>query len=373
MRIHPLLLLLACNNDKAGETGAPDDTGVPQDTDTGEPVDTDTGPGPDTDTDTDTESGDSRPTGDATLGFALSGDWEGTTLTLTWFDPTAGYAWSYGDQIASEAVSAETVEVDVTAPSTDALIELDPENAPGMLVALYAPALHVDADGDGELSGDETYLGVGQIWPVWVEGDIPSAWSSAGVLEGWNALSYAAEGEPPTAGDASAIPLDAGFTLAESVTVGGTWEGGDTDGVRLVLFPGTVLAGGSVDEVLYNEPLSDPWEISLAGEPPEDHFASMDGYSGSLALELPYTFADNDGNEELSWGDETLYFACYGDAAVGVAWLPPPADLQAGYLMASAGLSPGWAALAVSGSGFTAVPEDERGALNLSDACGVGF
>ena len=202
-----------------------------------------------------------------------------------------------------------------------------------------------------------------------VAGTIPSSWADAGVVEGWNALQYSADGEPPIVGDLSAIPVPANFTLTDSLTLSGTWIGDDATDVRLVLFPGPGLTGGSVDEVLYDAPYADPWSITLSGEPPADHFSSVDGISGEVALEMPLTFRDNDGNEELNWGDDLLYFACYDDAVVALGYLPEVTELQAGYLLELSGLTPGWAALTIASIGAAPVPEADRENLELSDVC----
>jgi len=340
----------------------PEETG-PAETGGGGGDDTDSGGGGDSETASD------RPDGDATVTFALTGDWEGTTLTLTQIDPTSGYSWHVGDRVASEEVTGDSLDVALSVPDEADLIQPDPDAWPDLWFLPLAAALHVDLDGNGGLTGDESYAGVGAVWVTWVEGEIPDEWSANGMDPGWNAMSYAIDGVTPVVGNLASVPLDAGLLGADSVTVGGTWTRGDTADVRLILLPAHVMAGGEVDALLYDEPLEDPWEITMSGDPPEDHYSRADSLGGEIVFEFPYAFRDVDGGGTLDDGDEAQSFACDGDAAVALAYIPPVNTLYAGFQLSRAELHTGWLALSISPDHTGELAAEDAGALELSDAC----
>lgn len=317
----------------------------------------------------DSETGADRPDGDATATFTLTGDWEGTTLTLTQIDPTSGYSWGVGDRVASEAVEGDSVDVTLSAPDVGDLIQPDPDAWPDLWFLPLAAALHVDLDGNGGLTGDESYVGVGAVWVTWVEGEIPDTWAEKGVVEGWNAMSYANDGVTPVVGRLSGVPVDAGLAPSDAVTVGGSWTGGGTSDVCLILLPAHVMAGGEVDELLVDEPLEDPWTITMSGDPPEDHYSRADALGGEIVFEFPYAFHDVDGGGTLDDGDDQQRFACDGDAAVAVAYIPPVHTLYAGFQLGRAELRTGWLALSISADHTGELPAEDALALELSDAC----
>lgn len=358
MRVLPFcLFLVACET-------TPPDTG-----DTGEPADT-------ADTSDTSDTADTSDTGDSggvpDLGFDLDGAWAGSTLTLTWLDASTFGTETlvFGDVMFSAEVDADPQQVSLGAPPASDLREADPEQAPGMLVAAYMPALHVDLDGDGLLSGEETYVGAGPTWPMYVTGVIPAQYLGMGVVDGWNAMFVFSGNEGPEFTDPMAIPLAANVAANLDLTLGGSFAD-DPDGMGLVLIPGTAFEGGGATSWLYDEPLTAAWSIPLSGEPPAEHFSAMEGV-GWAAMELPIAYID-EGARGFGEGDIPTNAACFGGVPVGAIWFPGPTDLMVALQMGLTGMGSGWIAMTTGDvGGGTVLTEEEAATLSIDDSCTLG-
>lgn len=342
MRCALFLALFACESDpgdKPDDSGGPDDTGE----ETGLPPD---------------------------MGFDLDGAWSGATLTLTWLDVRSLGTETivFGDTLLSLPASSDPLALVAGAPPEADLIEADPETAPGMMVAIYVPALHVDTDGDGARSGDEVYVGAGTWWPTWISGPIPASYVSAGAVEGWNAL-YVLSGEGPSFGDPLAVPLSA--AQDDTLTLGGRFDG-DPDGRGLVLIPGVSLEGGTVASYAYDAPMLGAWSIALDGAPPADHLQDLEWLGAPGALELPVAYTDGDASGGFSGGDTPLWAACHDGVAVAAIWSPGATDLWTALTMAMQGTSAGWFAMTVGDGGGTVLDDAEAAALVMDEACVLG-
>ncbi len=353
MKLFPFLLL-ACDPGDSGDTDS-------KDTDSGEPGDTgDTG-------DT-TDTGDSAAPAD--MGFDVDADAVGATLTLTPLDMTSlgSEELRFEDTWLSATVDADPFLLHAGEPPPGALVEADPENAPGMLVAMYVPALHLDADGDGLPSGNESYIGAGLWWAAYITGEIGANYAAVGVVEGWNAVYLFSEMGPEFA-SAMAIPLPSALAPDTTLTLGGTFDG-DPHGIGLAALPWTYLSGDPVAAFLYDAPIEAAWSVSFDGEPAADHFAYIDNFGDDVALELVASYADNDGSGDYGPGDSPMYPPCFEGTPIAALWWPGPGDLLTALQMAMQSMRPGWIALPMGDGGSGGLLTDEQAqSLSISEAC----
>jgi hypothetical protein len=260
------------------------------------------------------------------------------------------------------------------APSED-LIEISPETYPGLYIGYYIPAIFQNADHDHTQDGDEAYVAVGRSWVIYLSGDVPTDLTNIGLVEGWNAVTFdPSSGELQSVDDVNAIPIAVNLAATEAAALGGTYTGSTDVALRLGLVPQIDFDGGTVGDFLYDDVLSDPWEIDVSGAPPESHFQSL-GTGGLMgAAEIPITYVDTDGSGGLSNGDTGAYAACAGPYPAGLMYLSPPTNLSDAYLILSAGLHPGWFAVAGDGSsdGFRVMSDDEATSLEIGDGCSLG-
>jgi hypothetical protein len=302
--------------------------------------------------------------------FVLSGDWDGTALTLNWLDFTGmgGGDLSFGRVAYSAAVEQDTVGVPFGVPPEDELQEVDATNAPGMKIAAYVPALHVDSDRDGTYTAGETYVGVGLAWPVYVSGPVPSELAAFGIVEGWNGMEFTSDGSPPILHDLAALPIATNLAEHTSITVGGSYAASTgSDSERVALIPGALPeAPGSA---IYDEVLSNPWTITLDGAPPADHFSELDGI-GNAALEMPLAYTDVDASAGLSEGDTPIAYACWETIPVGLLYVPGVTDLVKAVSWTQYGLGAGWMAVPFDGSAMQ-LTGDELLSLEFDTSCGT--
>lgn len=332
-----------------GCTGKPSDSG-----DTNEPVD-------------DTAADD---TGDAPADFtfALTGDYAGSTLTLTWINfATIGTdTLDLGEVAYTGAVTGATKGVSLPEPPAGDLQEVDPTNAPGMMLAGYVPGLHLDADGDGLQSGDEVYVGAGLTWPVFLSGTIPADYADMGLVDGWNALELVPDSQEPVMHDITAIPLAASLAERTSITLGGSYVG--DDGASLAILPSVMFEGGSVETYVYDGALDDPWSVTLDGAPEADHFAALQGV-GLGALEVPIAYTDSDGSGGHTSPDPLAFPACSDGVVAGLVYLPGVTDLMTGWSLTLQGVGSGWVGLTLEDSGGMLLSDAQLQDLALDGSC----
>ncbi len=328
-----LTLAVACypKGENTDDTQLPEgdaDTDTDTDTDTDADGDTDADTDADTDTDTDVET--------TTLTFALEGEYAGSTLELTWFDPWTAEDFETGETLDGGEAEASTA-VAVPTPSEDELVIPSPGDWPDFQVAAYLPSLYADG----------AYTGVGMTWPVYAL-NVPDELLMAGVVEGWNALQMEMESGDFELHDIGAIPLEAGLVPVNSATVGGTYDGDlPLEAQGLLLAPMMAFETGVLDEVLYDEaPLTREWEISVEGAPPAAHFAADEEAGLTLAPEIPLSYLDQDTSGDFTDGDAPVYLACHEDQMAMLIYIAPPEELLTAYYMqawyGAYGLNVGW-------------------------------
>ena len=227
------------------------------------------------------------------------------------------------------------------------MVTPDPGSWPDFRLAAYLPALHVDADGDGEQGAGEPFVGVGLAWPTYAE-NVPTELAMAGVVEGWNALQLDMETDDFSLHDSSAIPLEAGLWPVEDVTLGGRY-GGDlpAEAQGLAVVPRVAFECAPITALLHDEtPLPTTWEIELNELPPTDHFIQDDEMGMAMAIEMPMSYIDQDGSGGLSDGDAPAFLACSDEQPAMAIYIQPPEEQVTAYYMQAFygvyGLNTGW-------------------------------
>lgn len=283
--------------------------------------------------DSDTQS--TLPTTDIT--FVLSGDWTGTTIAITGFT-LPNDQMVIGDGLISAPATSDQSTLALPVPT-----DLIPYDA-NIQYGLYVVSLHEDWDGDG-FPNQEPILGVSQHWLLYLDGGVPPDLASLGVSEGWNAVDINAQ----QAVSLDAVPLGVNIFSNETIVLGGSYP--SPDGLNLALIPGAPAP----QSILYDAPLSDPWRISLTGEPGRDHLYDV-GDGVILALETPIVYQDADLSGSVSSGDTALYGFCTNDGATVVsAYLPQPLDLVTATSYAISNYQIGWLALGFYADGSSRV------------------
>lgn len=304
------------------------------------------------------ETGGTADTGVAPdLSFVLVGEFERTVLTLTWLDPTSlgSDTLVFGEVLSSTLVAGSPQRLNPPVPDAAALFEIDPVNYPGLLLALYVPALVNEYD---------LFVGAGTTWPAYVTGSIPSELGMAGVHEGWNALDISGGEADPQFADPLAIPL---VGASPGVTVGGTYAG-QTEGFGLTLVSYPSLTTGVAVEPLYDAAATAAWTIRVGDKPPPDHLAYLDFVGVDGALEVPVSYADVDASGAFTEGDTLMWPACEAGVAVGLLWVPGVADLGTALSLAMSGGTTGWVPIRMGGEGGI-VDDASRLALTIDETC----
>jgi hypothetical protein len=175
-----------------------------------------------------------------------------------------------------------------------------------------------------------------------------------------------------------AIPIAADLWPAESIEIGGSYGGSAPIGSqRLTLISGVAMEGGDIEDLLFDDALTDPWAISVSGEAPESHRIEQDEFGLTMAWEYPFTYADNDGSGGPSEGDMPMSFTCLGLDYVLLYWMAPATTVEAAFTYAYSwstyGWTPGWFAAGVDARAPEPMPyalePSEYGNLELSEAC----
>lgn len=303
-------------------------------------------------------------------GFDLTGDFDGGTFSLTWVAPGSlepGAPPELGEVLYS-APAAERIDLDLPPPPEADMREVDAET--GARGALYVPAVHVDTDGDGHASKEETLLGVGLTWLVYVDGEVTDG-DLAGVTRGWNAVTLPfGVDETPTVTEADAIELESILRPRSTLTFGGAWTGTAPVNARLAVVSTIFIQGGAAaTPVVWDGGSDDPWSITLDTPPHATHFRMMDEVGVPAALESPVAYRDQDGSSSFSQGDTPLHAVCSGSEAVGLIYFAAVKDFASGLRLSALGITPGWALVPLSDPSGAAISGSDLNDLDVTE-CG---
>jgi hypothetical protein len=357
-----LLLFAACESQLVvDDTGSADaDTDIDTDADT----DTDTDTDADTDTATDTDTGGDTDVVLTTLTFDIEGDHDADWLQLQWLNEDN----TDGGPLAGARITGNHATVELPAPALDDLNDVP--TVPGLYYRYALPFLFVDTDGNEVHGAGEPIEAASEAWALYITGAIPVEYTAMGIVDGWNAIYVT--GDTPVVYDTTAIPMPVNLLPRDSATLGGTnlADLGPDAALDLVLMPGAVFNGFSVDAYLYNEALGDTWTIDVSGAVPDDHVTDISGTGlyGSVEVPIAYTDANGDG---MPAGTELLYPACAGTEVAALLYLEAPTDPLVAYYFVVGGVNVGWNPYhGVTGSDDIVMLSDEEAtSLEIGGSC----
>ena len=344
-----LLLCLGCLPKDDTALPPEGDTDADSDADTDTDADSDADSDADTDTDTDADA-DADTDADADLSFELDGIIDGTTLGLSW-------AWPLEDGFLGEGVftsvvvEGSRVELSGLRVPPEDLVELSPDDFPGLYAAMYIPALFEDLNGDGQIDEDETVAGAGLIWPMWLEGDLPDEAAIFGLELGWNGMDYS---EPDSLSFRSPqdLPISASLWPVDAITIGGDLAASTSNHPRLSVRPGQASEDGTLVVMEGVDPLADAllewgqaWTLGIAGPPPSEHLAPHGETGWSGALEFMRLYDDADASGDLSDHDPLLDAICLDGEGAYLAYSPPITNAVTAFYYSWMGMPTGWAVL----------------------------
>jgi len=313
------------------------------------------------------------------VGFVLERDWDGHVLSITHLHPhlNAEGAVTTGAQLASTVISERDVLMSLPQPGEADLVEIDPEGAPGMLIAMYTATIHDDVNGDGTHDEGETIVSVGTWLPTWVEGEVPATYQDIGAVPGWNALHISTLlGATEMTPDILSMSMISNMETQDSVTVEGGVVDDPPENGRIALFPdhpdnllGNDTAG--IDAVMDDQTLDRNWQLEAAGSPPDSHLNEDVFWSHGGSIQVPIAYKDTDGSGNFSDGD-SLYGAACKDESAGVVvlgWLPQPEGIAQATTLAIHDIAPGWLMATIAESGEWTIQVAEQIEPLVNPAC----
>jgi hypothetical protein len=355
-----LPLALACSSSKAdiaeedvteGDADADSDADSDADADADADADSDADADADSDADADTDV-------DAELQLLPSGELDGLTLSLPQVDAAlftgGGFALLPEAGLYSGPATTSPVPLSPGAPPPEALTPVEG----GLSLALYAPLLHRDEDGDGLHDEGEAIAGLSNQWALYLDGVPTPALESLGFVSGWNGFELEIGGGSIAWLDPLALPAPANLASVESIALSGTWDGIEPANVRIALVPLTLLEGEDVSSLLDDVPMASPWSLSTSGAPPGTHFMPLEGLADEGAVELIIAYQDLDGDETVSAGDAGLSTACSDGDPLTLLYLPEPTTATEALGYFAFGVPAGWSAMIEVGSGLQRVPDE---------------
>lgn len=287
--------------------------------------------------------------GDDRATFLPGEETEGTTLTLTWVEPSSLHHANYvlGDVLLSLPVAPEVV-FDLHAPDPSLMVEVDPEGHPGVTAAYFVPALHIDTDGDGLPSEGESYLGVGKTWLLYVNGSPSGIEDLPNALRGWNAMEVDLEtGIAEATWDLDDLLIMATLWERPNVSLEGTWSEEVPRGTGLVFRSLVEAQGGAVElPVVADQRAESPFRLPARGPPPDDHFADLKP-GVPAAIEVGEAYTDVDGDGAFTANDIPLHGVCSEGTPMGLAYLPTVPSLLLAIKLVGIGNPAGWSAVSL--------------------------
>ena len=318
-----------------------------------------------TDTET-TETGETTEPIEANASFLLPEALDGVNLTLHWV-AFGQDEFAVGDALASKEADATLVEFELPDPGEGELMQVDPNSS--LEIAVYAPALHVDADLDGVVDEGETITGAGAQWLVFANMDVPE-WN---VNAGWNSMIIGQEG----AFSPFEIPISQNLLPDDTLELSGELNVADESlNWRAALVPYVIFAGEEVEAFLYDEPVTDgTWGFSLNEPAPADHAVGHWDLNATLSFELLVGYNDVNENGMVDGQDQLLAEGCIRDHRASAIHVGPPGDFISALSLTMQGLEPGWFVMEswTDGDGVEhndLVDKADYGLISITEGCG---
>jgi len=308
---------------------------------------------------------------DADIGFVLDEDWDGHVLSITWLSDSLSGDGSVatGAQLASTEISGRDVLMSLPQPDGVDLVEIDPDGAPGMLIAMYTATIHDDEDGDGTHDEGERIVSVGMWLPTWVQGDIPAEYQVLGTVPGWNALDTSTMfGVIDVDPNILTMTMTSNMEVQEALEIKGRVTEELADHGRITLKP-ILSDGDAIDALLDDQPLDTTWSLNVSGSPPSSHENDTLPCSKGNSAQLPTAYKDLDGSESFGSGDDEFSNTCHGDQPAVLIWAHEPDGVDQAMSLALNQLQPGWSLITVDDKGQWTVQDPDEVILEVRADC----
>ena len=212
----------------------------------------------------------------------------------------------------------QSTTVDLPVPPDDHLQPLE-SGVQDVLAALYVSFAFEDLDGNGAHDAYEPVRGVGPLHMQFLV-NTPEEIAFFGFRDGWNAVNLG--GQIPVAIPLSNVELQLNLLPRTSLSLAGTADASIDEGVHgLALVPSTILEGGSLDTLLYDSALANPFVIDLTGAPPLDHIDSSSELPG-LSLQSPLVYQRDAVTAFPGDDPQAVLQLCFEDEPVFAVWFP---------------------------------------------------
>ena len=363
------------------ETEEPIDTGTAvSDTDTDEndeTEETDSDTETDTESDVDTDTGSDEPTGPQAT-FQLS-EASGMKIGLVQIDLVGGdepvdTAEPQDDgprfldtQVLSPELGSEiSFSHPLETPDDSVLFPIDQDITARL--AMWAPFLFDDANGDDQYNDGEVIEGFSNNWLVYST----EAITPYNISEGWGVLLMDFSEEIPMAGDIANVPLEGTMSVTETLTIGGSYD--TSLGDRRIAFVAAQTMDSTV-EMMAEIPATDPWTATFSGTPPAHFFPDSTDFASATSLPLVYEDTNGNGQFDMAeaWSSSVLSVCANTPGSdpqiVSVIYTSPITDLQAAMGASMYGLSAGWAAMTIVNDAPIFLSETERNDLVVDANC----
>ena len=250
--------------------------------------------------------------------------------------------------LSPELTNETTFTFGVETPEDSKLASMIPETS--TLIGFWTPFLFNDSNGDDEYNEGEAIAGFSMTWLVYSTMDVPEF----NITSGWGALEMTFTEEPPTPGDITNMPLTANLQVAETLTIGGTYD--SSLGNRRIAIAASATFETTL-ETMADIDASDPWTLTLEGVPPDNHFMDDEGSDATpMALGTGLVYEDLNDSGALEVEDfynsaSAIYSICHdsmGNMAaqpVSIVYSREPTDFTTAMYYGMYGLGVGWSVL----------------------------
>lgn len=311
----PILALGACGKDgETGESGV--DTDSADSGDTSPVIVSDSG-----------ETGDEMPSivvdmdADAVDGLSV--------FSLTWIDLMSleSDVITFGEDTIQDAIVSQNQKFFLREPLLEELQVINSDS--GLAVAAFVGSIQRDN------SGEPAYFGVAEQWVVYSNME----YAPVGISEGWNFFTPLSE----TFSSFSNLPMPSNLNPVDVLSFGGSYAGSGVVERRLVLVPVDMPATSMDPEMVWDSPIDTNWTCELKNKPPQNHFSLSSDEALLIAVEVPFSYTDQDGDGAYDETSDILeYPACTETAGVAAVFSASPSDLATALSFQLGGLRPGW-------------------------------
>lgn len=269
--------------------------------------------------------------------------------------------------LESATVTEGSVTLDLVAPVEADLQVLNPE-LPELKVRYALALAFEDTNGDKLHNPGEAFIGGLDYGLMYVENP-SSVMEFLGFRSGWNA--FRTLGSFTEVVDLQGLQLQPSLATRTQMEISGTYDE-NFGPARAAALPVAWFSDPDFTAVIADTELGGSWTMSFDGAPPASHMLPADDPNlPGGALDLPFAYLDNDGNEAWTLGqDQPVLPLCFqGEKALAV-WLPQAPTVEVALSYLGAGLAPGWVLAQQGESGLDFLGAEAYAALSYSADCG---